>query len=87
MRCLAQTAIARDHGLEEIVIEFAAEYMDEEADIYPWDRMEKQAEFQSSGLKVRYTQPLFSEDEWLKEIKRQRQLSTQKESRSRKIRG
>jgi hypothetical protein len=62
--------------------------MGKEAEGYPWDRMDRlHEEVRSSGLKVRYNEPLYSRDEWEEEIERQRKWRVQMEIKSRKIRG
>ncbi|EED20070.1 hypothetical protein TSTA_033170 [Talaromyces stipitatus ATCC 10500] len=69
------------HCLQEIWIEFTPQNMGEEAEGYPWDRMDRlHEEVQSSGLKV-------SRDEWKEEIERQREWRIQKEMKRKKIRG
>lgn len=80
VRFLAQTAIARDHGLEEIWIEFTPADKGEEGGIYPWDRMDRlQTEVRFSDLKVKYNEPSLSKDEWIEEMERLRKMRIRRE--------
>lgn len=80
VRSLALVAIERGHPLQEIYIEFTPENMGEEAEGYPWDRMDRlHEEVQPFGLKVRYNEPVYTRDEWMEEIQWQREWRMHRE--------
>jgi hypothetical protein len=62
--------------------------MGEEEEGYPWDRMDRlHQELLSSGLKVKYNEPLYSRDEWKEEVEWQRKWRMPKDTDGRQIPG
>lgn len=99
LRCFAQVAIsARQEGncfLEEIRLQFTPEEVmdtgEEEEEVYPWDRMDRVREEvlqQSSGLlALTYNEPVFSREEWKRDLELQREwrMRLEREGRLRRF--